>query len=67
MVWVFSSSAEFVNSLRIGESIFNIFSISHVALCKYEQNLFIYFNLCDVVEVAIIHKPIEPNLAIRKI
>ncbi len=67
MVWVFSSSAEFVNSLRIGESIFNIFSISHVALCKYEQNLFIYFNLCDVVEVAIIHMLIEPNLAIRKI
>jgi hypothetical protein len=66
MVWVFSSSAEFVNSLRIGESIFNIFGISHVALCEYEQ-LFIYLNLCDVVEVAIIHKPIEPNLATRKI
>jgi hypothetical protein len=41
MVWVFSSSAEFVNSLRIGESIINIFGISHVALCEYEQQ-FIY-------------------------
>jgi hypothetical protein len=66
MVWVFSSSAEFVNSLRIGELTFSIFSISHVAFCEYEQN-FIYFNLCDVVEIAIIHMPIEPNLAIRKI